>query len=81
MRKSRCALCGGEMKPGKTTFTVDLGFGVVVVRGVPAMVCEQCGEEWMKEETAETLERIVDEARGRHAMIEVAQYEDIKKAS
>jgi len=26
---------------------VDLGFGVVVVRNVPAKVCSQCGEEWI----------------------------------
>ncbi|MDR4509847.1 MAG: YgiT-type zinc finger protein [Candidatus Brocadiaceae bacterium] len=34
-----CPLCGGKKQAGKTTFTVDLGFGVVVVREVPATVC------------------------------------------
>ena len=33
-----CPLCGGEKQPGKTTFTVDLGTGVVVIRDIPAMV-------------------------------------------
>jgi len=37
----KCPLCGGAKKEGKTTFTVDLGFGVVVVRDVPATVCSQ----------------------------------------
>jgi len=41
----KCPLCGGGKKQGDTTYTVDLGFGVVVVRGVPAKVCTQCGEE------------------------------------
>ena len=42
---SRCPLCGGSKKAGRTTFTVDLGFGVVVVRDVPASVCSQCGAD------------------------------------
>jgi len=29
---SKCPLCGGTKKKGKTTFTADLGFGIVVVR-------------------------------------------------
>ncbi len=40
---SQCPLCGGNKSEGKTTFTTDLGFGVVVVRDVPATVCAQCG--------------------------------------
>ena len=36
---NRCPLCGGTKKSGKTTFTADMGFGVVVVRGVPATIC------------------------------------------
>ena len=37
-----------RLKEGKTTFTVDLGFGVVVVRDVPATVCSQCGADWIE---------------------------------
>ena len=40
---NKCPLCGGSKKAGRTTFTVDLGFGVVVVRDVPASVCSQSG--------------------------------------
>ena len=45
--KNRCPLCEGNKTEGTTTYTVDLGFGVVVVRGVPAKICTQCGEEWI----------------------------------
>jgi len=34
----KCPLCGGTKKEGRTTFTVDLGSGVVVVRNVHATV-------------------------------------------
>lgn len=66
-----CPLCGGEKQAGKTTFTVDLGFGVVVVREVPATVCSQCGADWIDDTIAEKLEKIVDAARERHNLVEV----------
>jgi YgiT-type zinc finger domain-containing protein len=47
-----CPTCGGDKAPGVTTFTADLGFGVVVIRNVPAMVCSQCGAEWLDDATA-----------------------------
>jgi len=40
-----CPWCGGTKRPGTTTFTAELGFGVVVVRDIPASVCSQCGAE------------------------------------
>lgn len=67
----RCPLCGGQRKPGKTTFTVDLGFGVVVVRDVPATVCSQCGADWIADAVAAKLEWIVDDARKKHHTVEV----------
>jgi YgiT-type zinc finger domain-containing protein len=67
----RCPLCGGPKTSGTTTFSADLGSGVVVVRGVPATVCAQCGEEWIEHATAQELERKVNEARARHAQVEV----------
>ena len=66
-----CPLCSGTKKGGKTTFTVDLGFGVVVVRDVPATVCSQCGADWIGDDIAERLEKIVDDARSRHHLVEV----------
>jgi YgiT-type zinc finger domain-containing protein len=68
---SLCPVCGGRKTAGKTTYSVDLGFGVVVVRNVPATVCSQCGEEWIGAEIAGELERLVDEARQNRRQVEV----------
>ena len=65
------SLCGGGKGAGKTTFTVDLGFGVVVVREVPATVCSQCGADWIDDAISEKLEKIVDNARQKHNLVEV----------
>ncbi|HZX35326.1 MAG TPA: type II toxin-antitoxin system MqsA family antitoxin [Thermodesulfobacteriota bacterium] len=67
----KCPLCGGKKTKGKTTFTVDLGFGVVVVRDVPATVCSQCGADWIEDSIALKLEEIVNDARKKHHTVEV----------
>lgn len=69
-----CALCGGQKKDGFTTFTVDLKDTLVVIRNVPATVCSLCGNEWLKDDTAEAIERIVDDARRHHRSVEVTQF-------
>ena len=68
---NKCPLCGGSKKAGRTTFTVDLGFGVVVVRDVPASVCPQCGADWIEDSIASKLEEIVNDARQKHHIVEV----------
>lgn len=70
-----CPLCGGEKQTGTATFAVDLKFGVVVVRGVPALVCTKCGDTWIEDPVAAKLENIVEEARRKHTMVEIAQWE------
>ena len=69
--RSGCPLCGGKRKRGTTTFTVELGYGIVVVRGVPATVCSQCGADWISDRTAERIEELVDGARAKHSQVEV----------
>ena len=71
----RCPLCGGEKRVGATTYSVDLGFGVVVVREVPAKICNQCGEEWIEDKVAKELERIVDNARMARCELEVVPFQ------
>ena len=70
-----CPLCGGEKQPGTTTFVVDLKTGVVVVRDVPAFVCAKCGDAWIDDPVAARLESFVEEARRKHTMVEVAQWQ------
>jgi YgiT-type zinc finger domain-containing protein len=66
-----CPLCGGGCEQGTTTFTAELGFGVVVIRNVPARVCHQCGEAWIADEVAATLEQHVSEAREQRQQVAV----------
>lgn len=68
-----CTSCGGIKKEGEITFTAELGFGVgvVFVRNVPATVCSLCGADWINDNVAGDLERIVEDARKKHYLVEV----------
>ncbi len=69
--KDLCPFCRGLKKPGTTTFTAELGFGVVVVRYVPASVCSQCGADWISDKTAAKLEALVKDAKIKKLEVEV----------
>jgi len=76
MKKSKsrdlCPLCGRKKKAGTTTFTADLGTGLVIVRKVPATVCTQCGADWINDRVAKHLEEMVTDARKKRLQVEVA---------
>ena len=72
--KNRCPLCKGELHLSTTTFTVDLGENLIVIRNTPATVCRQCGESWIEDSVAENIEMIVNEAKEKHRMIEVLDF-------
>jgi YgiT-type zinc finger domain-containing protein len=73
----RCPLCGGDKRPGTTIFAVDLKFGVVVVREVPALVCSKCGDAWIDDPVAARLEVVVADAREKQAEVEVTQWQQV----
>ena len=58
-----CFFCKGHTVESKTKFIVDLGSCVVIVKNVPAQVCQQCGEASFDNETAKQLEKIVNTVR------------------
>lgn len=71
----KCIVCrNGETRPGSTTETYELGTAVVVVRGIPAEVCGQCGEAYTDAETTRRLEAIVERARKAGGVV-IQQYE------
>lgn len=67
----QCFACGGSLEQEKTTFTADFGSGVVVIRDVSAVVCSQCGMEWIDDSKAVEIEKIVKEAKEKHSVVEV----------
>lgn len=68
----RCPVCRyGIRQPGRTTFTVDFGTVFFAVRDVPALVCDQCGAEWLEPDTVRELNRLANEAKGKQSQVEI----------
>jgi YgiT-type zinc finger domain-containing protein len=57
----RCDLCGGVLQPGKTTLGIWHGEELVVIRDVPADVCQQCHEAYISASVSERLDHFLDE--------------------
>ncbi|MBK1707449.1 type II toxin-antitoxin system MqsA family antitoxin [Halochromatium glycolicum] len=70
-----CSLCKhGETAPGLVTVTLTRGETVVVLKGVPAEVCDNCGEYYLDTATAERLYQQADAAVARRVEVEVLRY-------
>ena len=53
-----CPYCTSGMEKGKTVLTFQMSDAeIVVVHDVPALVCDQCGEEYVDNDTAKRLRK------------------------
>ena len=71
-----CLLCKGEMKPSATIHTVQLKNCVVVIKNVPCLKCEQCGEVVLSADTVEKIEHILQTVEKAVAEITVVNFPD-----
>lgn len=71
-----CLICRqGEIRPGKATVTLERGGAIVVARGVPARVCDNCGEQHLDETTTAGLLKRADAAAQVGVQVNVRDYE------
>ena len=72
----KCFFCKDEMTEGKTTHVVELHNCVVVVRNVPCLKCDQCGQVFMSGNVVKALERIVSALQNAMTEVAVVNYSD-----
>jgi YgiT-type zinc finger domain-containing protein len=71
----KCGICKhGETARGETTVSVQRGTATIVIKGVPADVCGNCGEPYLDEPTATRVTEIVDQAEKNGTELEVRRY-------
>ncbi|RLE38585.1 hypothetical protein DRJ23_04595 [Candidatus Acetothermia bacterium] len=71
----KCAICKhGETRPGKTTVTLERNGMTLVIRNVPAEVCENCGEAYVDEATARELLHRAEAAAQAGVMVDIREY-------
>jgi YgiT-type zinc finger domain-containing protein len=64
----------GEMQDGLVTVTLQRDENIIVVKKVPALVCENCGEYVLNDVVISRLMNIAEGAISHQAEIEVLQY-------
>lgn len=72
-----CPLCRGKLERGTITFPVMLDGVLLIIKNVPADVCNQCGEEFIPNTVAKIIEKTVEGARSSKAEIEIISYEKV----
>ncbi len=68
----KCTICKqGETQSGKTTVVLERGKTTVVIKDVPADICENCGEYYLSEERTARVMEMAEAAVQHNVEIEV----------
>ena len=71
----RCVICKqGEIRPGTTTVMLERNGMTLVVKSVPARVCENCGEEYVDEDITARLLREAEDAARSGVQVDIREY-------
>ena len=71
----KCILCRqGSTRPGLVTVPLQRGDTTVIVKQVPAEVCENCGEYYLTQEVTEKLLARAEAAVRNGAEVEILRF-------
>ena len=71
----KCTICKqGETLAGRTTVVLERGKTTIVIKDVPAEICENCGEYYLTEEMTAKVMEMAEEAVRHNAEIEVLRF-------
>jgi len=71
----RCVICKhGDTYSGLTTVTLTRGENTVVIKNVPAQICENCGEYYLDDAVSEQVMSIGERGIGTELEVQVIQY-------
>jgi YgiT-type zinc finger domain-containing protein len=71
-----CAYCRGNYENGFTTYMSDMGNCVIIVKNVPCLICDQCGEVSYHGAVYERLEQIVGMLRDSATEVAIIKYSE-----
>lgn len=71
----RCVICkAGETRPGLVTVSLQRAETTVILKGVPAEVCTNCGEYYLAEPITERVLALAEEAVRNGAEVEILRF-------
>jgi YgiT-type zinc finger domain-containing protein len=73
--KMKCVICkNGETSEGLVTVTLERDSSVIIIKNVPAEVCENCGEYYLTDSVAESVLKRAEKASENNPEVEILQY-------
>lgn len=60
MKMKKCSVCKAKLEEKKITYTQEIEGKVYVVSRVPALVCSQCGEQYLSPDTVDRIQDVVE---------------------
>ena len=73
-----CMYCkDNSYKETTTTHVVNYKNCIIVIKNVPCLECEQCGEKYYSDEVAEKIEKLVEAAKTLMQEIAVFDYKTV----
>ena len=77
-----CVICHtGDTQPGTTTVTLERDHTTLVIKNVPAQVCENCGEAYFSSDVTDALLEMLNTAVRNGVQVEVRTYDLVVQAS
>ena len=71
----KCIVCKqGQTSPGAATVTLARGTTTLVMKDVPAEVCDVCGEEYVDEDVTARIIATAEEAAAASVEVSVRRY-------
>jgi len=71
----RCLICKqDDTRPGVTTVTLERDELTLVIKGVPARVCPNCGEAYVEDQVAADLLTTAERMAAPGAQVDIRQY-------
>lgn len=71
----KCVICKyGQTNPGLVTVTLEREESIVIIKKVPAEVCDNCGEYYLSDEITEQVLQRAEKAIANGAEVEIIRY-------
>ncbi|WP_019227213.1 type II toxin-antitoxin system MqsA family antitoxin [Sedimentibacter sp. B4] len=72
----KCFLCKGDKINKNTNYFLNLDGSIIIIKNVPSLVCDQCGEVFYENEVMKRIEKIIDLFKNALTEIAIVNYDD-----
>lgn len=71
----KCVICKmGETSAGQVTVTLQRGDLTVLIKNVPAQICENCGEYYLSDEITDQVLKQAEASAAKNAEVEILRF-------